>query len=201
MALYSITCKLSANIFRLPFVSWRSVRPSMYTRNSSGPKTELKRWILFFTLWLAISNACTKLFSVKPFDLNSYPIWHWRYTFAIWTRPAWQFAWPIIFTIWLHLDTSHSSRLGHRTKTLRLFLTKSSGSAASQERKPSRIWSTSYHNFVSLCHNFLGILTTNGVYWCTTPPRTVYACQLCCMHRVLHCMAHDKWSGQNSAEN
>ena len=68
------------------------------------------------------------------------------------------------------------------------------------ERKPTRVWSTSCCSFVSLCHDFLGILITNDVYWCTIPPRAVHTCQLCCMHTVLHCMAHAKWSGQNNAE-
>ena len=37
-------------------------------------------------------------------------------------------------------------------------------SRASPSPREGRVWSTSHHGFVSVCHNFLGVLTTNDAH-------------------------------------
>ena len=56
-------------------------------------------------------------------------------------------------------------------------------SRASPSPREGRVWSTSHHGFVSVCHDFLGVLTTNDAHR-RVVARAVHAVLTVHMHTV-----------------
>ena len=52
--------------------------------------------------------------------------------------------------------------------------------------KRGRGWLTSHCSFVSICQEFLGVLTTHDAHRHTVPPHAVHTCNCVVLHRMAH---------------